>query len=148
MEFDPVEGVPHMIGEVLAMAETWPGWNGTPVEVDGRVMTPHKAIRRVGDHVIDHLAEIQARISGEDSLADNWHNSTFTTAADLAPFDQNDLNEARERLVRLAQLWRITMAGVPAAKLDEPVDNAMTLRELAEHTVESLVYGQMIGALN
>ena len=97
-----------MIADVLALASTWTNWTGAPVTIDGRTMTPHKAIRRVVDHTIDHLAEAAARINDTAPLVDNWHHSANTTPADLAPFTTDDLNEAVERLNRLAQLWQLT----------------------------------------
>jgi hypothetical protein len=58
-----------MVERVLRQAETWTGWDGTPVTVPPtergaapRVYTPHKAIRRVADHLLDHLAEVEARV--------------------------------------------------------------------------------------
>ncbi len=136
-----------MIANVLAMAATWTKWNGEPVETDGRVMTPNKAIRRVADHTIDHLAEAQARINNRQPLIDRWHHSAKTTPADLAPFTDDDLNEATERLNRLAQLWTMTYEHLDVAALDAPIGEAMTLREIAHHAAESIVYGEAVGHL-
>jgi hypothetical protein len=144
---NPANVVPAMIADVLALARTWTSWTGTPITIDGRTMTPHKAIRRVVDHTIDHLAEAVARINNNEPLDDHWHNSANTTPADLAPFTANDLNEAVERLNRLAQLWQLTYAQLDDATLDAPVDDAMTLRELAHHAAESIDYANMIGTL-
>ena len=108
-------------------------------------MTPHKAIRRVVDHTIDHLAEAAARINNATPLVDHWHHSANTTPADLAPFTAEDLNEAVERLKRLAQLWHLAYAPLDDAALDAPAIDAMTLRELANHTAESMAYAKMIG---
>jgi hypothetical protein len=144
---NPANIVPAMIADVLALARTWTNWNGKPITIDGRIMTPHKAIRRVVDHTIDHLAEAVARINNTAPLDDHWHNSANTTPADLAPFTANDLNEAIERLNRLAQLWQLTYALLDDAVLDAPIDDAMTLRELAHHGAESIDYANMIGTL-
>ena len=60
--------VVEMVDHVLGLVETWPLWDELPIEVpvegegSPRVYTPHKAIRRVADHLIDHLAEIEARV--------------------------------------------------------------------------------------
>jgi hypothetical protein len=40
------------------------------VTADDRVYTPHKAIRRVADHMIDHLAQLEAHVSGAEPLPD------------------------------------------------------------------------------
>ena len=134
-----------MIANVLALASTWTSWNGNPVTIDGRTMTPNKAIRRVVDHTIDHLAEAVARIHDATPLVDHWHHSANTTPADLAPFTTDDLNEAVERLNRLAQLWQLTYASLDDTSLDAPAPDAMTLRELAHHAAESFDYATMIG---
>src|ERR1051325_9459856 len=94
--------VDAMVQHVLEVAATWTAWDGTPLEHKGRVYTPHKAIRRVADHMVDHLAQLEARLAGVPSLPDQWHASAMTTAADLAPFGQDDLEEANSRLSRLA----------------------------------------------
>jgi len=54
------------VQRVLELARTWLAWDGTPrVAEDGaRVYTPNKAIRRHADHLIDHLAEIEALLAG------------------------------------------------------------------------------------
>jgi hypothetical protein len=54
------------VQRVLELARTWLVWDGTPrVAEDGaRVYTPSKAIRRHADHLIDHLAEIEALLAG------------------------------------------------------------------------------------
>ncbi|MFF1271977.1 hypothetical protein ACFVZC_00875 [Streptomyces marokkonensis] len=57
-----------MADHVLALAAGRPRWNGEPVHADDRVHTPHKAIRRVADHLIDHLAEPAARLAGQESV--------------------------------------------------------------------------------
>jgi hypothetical protein len=148
---EPVSVVPAMIAQVLEMAQSWTNWDGVPVEVDGRVMTPNKAIRRVTDHVIDHLAEAQSRINGVEPLVDRWHHSAHTTASDLALFTEPDLNEAIERLTRLAQLWTLTYRSIGVDRLDARVPDAehgaMTLRELAEHAGESVAYANAIGTV-
>jgi hypothetical protein len=136
-----------MIVRVLAMAPSWSQWDGIPIVTDGRTMTPLKALRRVGDHVIDHLAEVAARRGGVASLPDAWHHSAHTTAADLAPMTAEDLNEATERLRRLAQLWTLTFASITDAELDTSHPSNMTLRELADHTAESIAYADALGVM-
>jgi hypothetical protein len=61
----PADVVTARVNHVLELAATWPRWDGRPVEVpvEGeapRIYTPHKAVRRVVDHLIDHLAEPDA----------------------------------------------------------------------------------------
>jgi hypothetical protein len=143
----PATSVPAMIETVLKMAATWTNWNGEPVHADGRIMTPNKAIRRVTDHTIDHLAEAQARINGLTPLVDRWHHSAKTTPADLAPFTSDDLNEARERLHRLAQMWTVTYEHLDDTTLEAEIKDGMSLREIADHAAESFAYAEAIGTL-
>ena len=134
-----------MIAEVLLAARTWDRWDGTPITIDERTMTPHKAIRRVVDHTIDHLAEAVARINQSTPLIDQWHHSANTTPADLALFTGDDLNEATERLNRLAQLWQLTYAPLNDDTLDAAIPDAMTLREIGNHAAKSIAYADAIG---
>lgn len=55
-----------MVDRVLEPAATWANRAGKPAHVDDRVHTPHKAVRRVADHLVDHLAEPAARPAGEE----------------------------------------------------------------------------------
>ncbi|GAA4519201.1 hypothetical protein [Nonomuraea ferruginea] len=67
--------------EPALLAATWTTWDGRPVRADERVYTPHKAIRRVADHLIDHLAEVEARLAANPTVPDCWHASMITTEA-------------------------------------------------------------------
>ncbi len=133
---------------VLALAVTWLAWDGTPrlTEDGARLYTPNKAIRRYADHLVDHLAEVEALLAGEESEPDRWHASAVTLASDLAPFAQADLNEARERLGRLALTWqrRLRMAGAP--EWDRPRGSHWTVRQLAEHVADPW-YAEQLGDL-
>ena len=144
--------VTAMIERVLDLAATWPAWDGKPIEiaVEGeasRVYTPHKAIRRVTDHLLDHLAELEARLAGRAPEPDAWHASAITTAADLAPFSAEDLDEARSRLRRLALIWDTRLTSVPDSELDRSTGSAWTLRQVAFHVAESDFYADSVGRL-
>lgn len=146
---DPADVVTGMVGRVLTLAATWPAWDGQPRErADASyVYTPHKAIRRVTDHLIDHLAEVEARLAGVPTIPDHWHASAVTTAADLAPFTAADLDEARSRLNRLAQVWAVRLRALDDERLDRQEGEAWTLRQVAFHVAESVVYAEAVGAL-
>jgi hypothetical protein len=144
---DPGEAIEQMVEHVLGLAETWMDWDGKPVAGLGRTYTPHKAIRRVADHMIDHLAQLDARLAGIPSLPDEWHGSAVTTPADLAPFSRDDLDEARSRLRRLAQIWKIRLLSVPDTEMDAAHGADYTIREIAFCAVESRDYADAIGAL-
>jgi hypothetical protein len=146
----PAEVVTAMVDHVLALAATWARWDGTPIAADGRVHTPHKAIRRVADHMVDHLAELEARLAGEPTIPDRWHASAVTTDADRTPFTADDLDEARSRLTRLAQIWDVRLRAVSALSpesLDRAEPGQWTLREVAFHLAESTYYADAVGNL-
>ena len=139
-----------MVEDVLALAATWPAWDGRPRPRPDSAFayTPHKAIRRVTDHLVDHLAEMEARLAGVATLPDHWHASAVTTAADLAPFTSQDLDEARSRLARLAQVWALRLGALDAERLDREEGTAWTLRQVAFHLAESIVYAESVGDLS
>lgn len=92
----PADVVVDMVDHVLQLAATWPRWDGKPfdVPVEGeppRTYTPHKAIRRVTDHLIDHLAELEARVGSRPTEPDAWRGSSVTSPADLARFTNDRL---------------------------------------------------------
>ncbi len=144
---DPGHVVTSAVERILAVAETWPLWNGQQRTVDDRTYTPQKAIRRVVDHLIDHLAQVEARLAGAAPMPDRWHGSSITTAADMAPFGPEDVDEARSRLNRLAQIWALRLGSLPTAELDRAERDAWTIREIAFHVAESEYYAEAVGAL-
>jgi len=149
----PADVVVAMVEHVLGLAATWTRWDGTPavVPVEGeppRTYTPHKAVRRVADHLLDHLAEVEARLAGQATEPDRWHGSMVTTPADLAPFTADDLDEAVSRLRRLAQLWELRLRSESAGRMDQAEDDAWTLRQVAFHVAGSDFYADAVGDLS
>jgi hypothetical protein len=149
----PADVVQTMVDHVLQLATTWPGCDSRPIEVavegeSPRTYTPHKAIRRVADHLVDHLAEMEARLAGEPTEPDRWHGSMVTTAADLAPFTTEDLDEARSRLRRLALIWDVRLRSLTDQQLDGADGDAWTIRQLAFHMAESAFYADSVGSLS
>lgn len=140
--------VAGMVEHVLALAPSWVQWDGRPLRADDRVYTPHKAIRRVADHLVDHLAEVEARLAGREPYEDRWHASAITTAADLAPFTEQDLDEARSRLTRLAQIWEVRLGGLGAEELDRPRGTGWSIRQIAFHLEGSVYYADSVGDLS
>jgi hypothetical protein len=145
---DPADVVADMISQVLDLAQTWTGWDGKPLPADDRIYSPHKAIRRVTDHLIDHLAEIEARLAGVPTIPDHWHASAITTPADLALFTPEDLDEARSRLTRMSQIFEVRLRRLSATDLDRKEGDAWSVRQIAFHLQESLYYAEAVGRLS
>ncbi|MDG4822188.1 DinB family protein [Asanoa sp. WMMD1127] len=139
------ELIPTAVGEVLDRAAGWLGWDGRPVSRDGNAWTPHKAMRRVADHLLDHLAEIDCRLAGLPTIPDEWHGRRVTTHADFAPFTEVDLDEARSRLTRLAACYRARLERLDPETLDhEPADGAWSIRKVVEHVANVTYYARML----
>jgi hypothetical protein len=136
-----------MTERVNELVKTWPAWDGALRAIDDRVYTPHKAIRRVCDHMVDHLAQLECRLAGIPSIPDRWHGSAITTAADMAAFTPEDVDEAVSRLQRLATLWRLRL-GAAEALVDERPKDEWTIREIALHVAESSYYAEAVGDLS
>jgi hypothetical protein len=144
----PADVVTAMVDQVLKLAETWTAWDGEPRPTGDRLYTPHKAIRRVADHLIDHLAEIAAQRAGAPPIPDRWHASATTTPADLAPFTPDDLDEARSRLTRLAQLFDVQLRALTEEELDHrAAADSWSPRQIAFHLEGSLYYANAVGDL-
>jgi hypothetical protein len=52
-QLQPDEQVLEAVESALARAEGWIGWNGQATMSLGNAWTPHKALRRITDHLID-----------------------------------------------------------------------------------------------
>jgi hypothetical protein len=146
---DPATLIPTAVAEILDVAETWIGWDRRPVYHDGNAWTPFKALRRVADHLLDHLAEIDCRRAGLPTLPDRWHGRMVTTDADFARFTEVDLDEATSRLTRLAVCYQARLTGPGAELLDvRPADQAWTLREVVHHVANVTYYAECVGRLD
>jgi hypothetical protein len=146
-ERDPATLIPDAVEEILRLAATWLAWDGAPILGDGNAWTPLKALRRVTDHLLDHLAEIEATLAGEPTVPDTWLGRTVTTDSDWARFTESDLNEAANRLRRYAELYRIRLGHLPEAELDRPRPNAWTIRQIAHHVADVTYYAHQVGDL-
>jgi hypothetical protein len=146
-ERDPATLIPAAVDEILLLAGTWLAWDGAPIVGDGNVWTPLKALRRIADHLLDHLAEIEATLAGQPTVPDTWHGRTVTLESDWARFTEGDLNEAGNRLRRYAELYRIRLGGLSAAELDLPRPAAWTVRQIAHHVAGVTYYAHQVGDL-
>ncbi len=145
---DPPEIVLAGADHFLEIAATWLAWDGRPrVDESGaRVYTPHKAVRRYADHLIDHLAQVEALHAGEPGEADRWHGSLVTLDSDWARFTEADLVEARQRVVRLSRTLAVRLRTVGASEWDRDRGTEWTLRQIAEHVAPPW-YGEQVGDL-
>jgi len=145
---NPATAVVAAVDRALALAATWPAWDGQPRRTaDGeRVYTPHKAIRRTADHLVDHLAQVEALLAGVPGEEDRWLASAVTTEADGALFGPDDLVEAGQRLRRLARTFELRYAAAGPAEWDAPRGGEWTLRQIADHLADAW-YAEQVGDL-
>jgi len=148
MTTNPADNVKTAVDRILELAQTWIVWDGIPRMADDgvRIYTPHKAIRRHTHHLIDHLAEIEALLSEQDSRPDEWLGSGVTLAGDLAPFTEADFNEARQCLLRLADLYMYRLTAAGPDEWDRPRDGHWSIRVIAEHVGDAW-YADQVGKL-
>ncbi|HET6737793.1 MAG TPA: hypothetical protein VFH76_02630 [Kribbella sp.] len=149
MTQNPGELVAEAVQRSLKYVVTWPACDGVPrTSDDDRIFTPHKAVRRIADHLIDHLAEVEALLAGVPTQPDEWHASALTSAADLAPFTEEDVREAEQRLTRLARTFVLRYAALDPAEWDKDRTPNWTLREIAEHLTDLDWYAAQVGDLS
>jgi hypothetical protein len=140
----PADLVPAAVDDVLAAAERWLGWDGRAAVGDGNVWTPHKALRRVGDHLVDHLAEIECRLAGLPTIPDRWHGRRLTLDSDWARFTEADLDEVTSRLTRLAACYRARIGSLEGAVLDKEAGGAWTIWQVVRHVADVRYYAAQI----
>jgi hypothetical protein len=138
---DPVHPTPDelvliSIEDGLARAASWIGWNGSSTLSLGNAWTPHKALRRITDHLIDHLAQIECRFAAEPPVPDLWRGRSVTLESDWARFTEHDLDEATARLRRLAQILALRLSAL-RAHWDADAGAEWSLRAIAEHLAEA-----------
>ncbi|HEX2050133.1 MAG TPA: hypothetical protein VHJ34_05790 [Actinomycetota bacterium] len=136
------------VERTLELAATWLHWDGRPRVSEGgdRIYTPNKVIRRYADHLVDHLAQIEALAAGRAGHPDHWHGSLVTIGPDWAPFTEVELNEARERLRRLASVYVMRLDALGRQSWDEPRGSAWTIRAIVEHVARPW-YAEQLGDL-
>jgi hypothetical protein len=158
---NPGRLVADSVEACLEIAATWHAWDGRPVArtVDGsaspdpatppkpNTWTPAKALRRITDHLIDHLQQVEALLAGVPSIPDAWHGRFVTLDADWARFTEADYDEACSRLRRLGRWYVLRYQVAGPAAWDEPRGGEWTLREIAEHVAEVRFYAEQVGSL-
>lgn len=148
---NPARLVADSVEECLSLARTWHAWDGRPIarSNDGmpNTWTPHKALRRIADHLLDHLHEVEALLAGAEPLPDEWHGRQVTLDADWARFTEPDYDEACSRLRRLARCYLLRYATAGEPSWDAPQGEAWTLRQIAEHVAGVRYYAEQVGSL-
>jgi len=140
MDTDPAGGIEEAVESSIREASTWLGWDGHPRGAEGSVWTPHKALRRVVDHLIDHLAQTEAALGDTPALPDTWKGRFATLPGEWAPFTEADLREAEARLRRLGAVYTGRLRAAGPARWDTDRGTEWTIRRMAEHCAESLAW--------
>jgi hypothetical protein len=133
----PDETVLIATEDALARAESWIGWSGQAVMSRGSAWTPHKALRRITDHFIDHLTQIECRVANVAPVPDTWRGRQVTLESDWARFTESDLDEATARVRRLAQVLALRLRRLQA-EWDRDAGDEWTIRFIAKHVAEAI----------
>jgi hypothetical protein len=104
-------------------------------------------LRRINDHLIDHLHEVEALLAKAEPIPDTWHGRLVTLDADWARFTEPDYDEACSRLRRLARWYVLRYDAAGPDAWDEPRPGAWTLRQIAEHVAGARHYAAFVGDL-
>jgi hypothetical protein len=148
---NPAQLVADSVEQCLSLAATWHAWDRRPVARtnEGRpnTWTPHKALRRISDHLIDHLHQVEALLAGAEAMPDEWHGRSVTLDADWARFTEPDFDEAQSRLRRLGRCYLLRYAAAGPQEWDAARGEAWTLREIAEHVAGVSYYAEQVGKL-
>ena len=144
---EPDERILQAAEDALAMAESWIGWDSGPSYSLGGAWTPHKIMRRIADHMIDHICQIECMSAGVPPVPDPWHGRAVSMASDWARFDEQDLDEASARIRRLAQVLAMRLCAL-RGEWDTDRGADWTIRKLGEHVAEATgVYATRMGRL-
>jgi hypothetical protein len=148
---NPADTVVSSVERCLDLAATWHAWDGRPIartlDELPSTWTPHKALRRIADHLLDHLHEVEALLAGAEPMPDEWHGRLVTLDADWARFTELDFDEARSSLRRLARCYQLRYDTAGPGAWDLPRGEAWTLREIAEHVAGVTFYAEQVGLL-
>jgi hypothetical protein len=108
--------------------------------------TPRKVLRRVLDHGLDHLNQIDQWLAWQrhglaPTPTDGWASSTVTLGEDRLPLTGADFDAWLWRIDQGARLLVQRAAGLSQAELDwAPPDGGWPLRRVLHHVARSEVY--------
>ena len=126
------------LDKCLERAQTWLGWNGQARGGLGSVWTPHKVLRRITDHFIDHLAQMEAILANAPAPDAQWQGRMTTFEADWARFTEGDLREATARLRRLLEIYVLRLRSLGPEEYERDRGDDWTLRQITEHLIEGI----------
>ncbi len=115
---------------------------------DGYVypMTPRKILRRVLDHLLDHLNQIDQWIAWQDhgivpTPTDGWAPSGVTLDDDTLPLTEADLSAWLWRIDLVVGLLTTRASHLTPAQWDwQPPDSGWTLRRVIHHVARTYGY--------
>lgn len=142
---DPARPVPAFMTEELfsRLTDARPAPLTAPAGVGRYTYTPRKVLRRVLDHALDHLNQIDQWLAWRrDGLVptptDGWVPSTVTLPDDVLPLAPADLEAWLWRIDQAARLVQQRAAGLGEAQLDWcPPDGGWPLRRVLHHLARS-----------
>jgi len=114
-----------------------------PAGVGRYTYTPRKVLRRVLDHALDHLNQIDQWLAWQrdgvvPTPTDGWVPSTVTLPDDVLPLAPADLDAWLWRIDQAARLVEQRAAGLSEAQLDWcPPDGGWPLRRVLHHLARS-----------
>ncbi len=112
---------------------------------NGYTMTPRKALRRVLDHALDHLDQVEQWLTWQRNgtvpvASDGWVGSSVTLDDDTAPLSAQELDAWLWRIDVAAHLLTRRAAQLTRDELDwQPPDGAWTLRHVLHHVASGAV---------
>jgi DinB family protein len=138
---DPSRDVPAFMTEELfsRLTDAHPAPLTAPAGVGRYTYTPRKTLRRVLDHALDHLNQIDQWLAWQHRGAvptptDGWVPSTVTLPDDRLPLTPPDLDAWLWRVDQAARLVQQRAAARSEAELDwRPPDGGWPLRRVLHH---------------
>src|SRR6266850_752177 len=142
---DPARQVEAVMTDELfsRLTDAHPAPLTAPAGVGRYTYTPRKALRRVLDHALDHLNQIDQWIAWQrhgtvPTPTDGWVPSTVTLADDRLPLTAADLDAWLWRVDQAVRLVAQRAAGLSEAELDWlPPDGGWPLRRVLHHLARS-----------
>jgi hypothetical protein len=131
----PDEKLLLAVEDTLEQMDRWSGWNGVSTRGGGSVWTPQKSTRRITDHLIDHLTQIECRIAGVEPVPDTWRGRRVTLDSDWARFSELDFEEARARIRRVAQVLALQIRAHEELWDD---GGEWSLRGIVDHLIQAM----------